>query len=446
MTVVVRFAPSPTGYLHIGGARTAFINWLFAKKNNGKFLLRIEDTDEQRSDSKCTDAILTSMKWLNLDYDGDITIQSKQQGRHAEVAHKLVEDGKAYYCNCTAERMQSLREHQIQNGIPPKYDGYCREKKNTSGVIRLKVPNDLNEITIKDIIKGTVTVKTDQLDDLVVLRSNGTPTYMLSSVVDDHDMGITHVIRGDDHFTNTFRQATIYKACDWSLPTFAHIPLIHGDDGAKLSKRHGAVGVHNYKDMGYLPEAMLLYIYTLGFGNNVDIVKGIPGLIDNFNLKKMAKSPSRMDFSILNRINQEVMKKTQFNSLIDKLYDGFTTAPRDLVEKALPDVVSRCKTLIDISIMIDKIYLSSDPIPEMDAEEMENIKNISSLLLKLSKDDFTSIDKLQTSVSSILETLDIPRNLLMKFLRIIITRQNSTPNIYNVMYALGYDRVLKRLQ
>ena len=267
--IITRFAPSPTGYLHIGGARTALINYLFTKKHNGTFLVRIEDTDYNRSDTKCSNAIIESLSWLNIQYDGDIVYQSQNLQRHVDVAKELLDNGLAYYCDCSPDRLERLRKYQVRTKITQMYDRHCRCKNLTKGCIRLKVTSCDLEIMLNDMIKGTVSVSTSTIDDMVLVRTDGTPTYLLSSVVDDHDMGITHVIRGDDHLTNTFRQMMIYHACNWKIPKYAHIPLIFGSDGTKLSKRHGAVGIHNYMDLGYLPDAMVLYLYSLGFNFNI---------------------------------------------------------------------------------------------------------------------------------------------------------------------------------
>jgi len=269
MTVVTRFAPSPTGFLHIGGARTALFNWLFARHHGGTFLLRIEDTDRARSTDAAVEAILDGLKWLELTWDGDAVSQFQRRDRHAEVAHQMMAAGHAYRCYASPEELEAMRAAQKAAGQPMRYDGRWRDRDpaeapaGVSPVIRLKAPQE-GETVIADHVQGEVRVQNAQLDDMVLLRADGTPTYMLSVVVDDHDMNVTHVIRGDDHLTNNFRQVQIYRAMGWDLPEFAHIPLIHGADGAKLSKRHGALGVDAYRDMGYLPEALRNYLLRLG--------------------------------------------------------------------------------------------------------------------------------------------------------------------------------------
>src|SRR5579859_5250385 len=274
MSVVTRFAPSPTGFLHIGGARTALFNYLYAKRHGGKFLLRIEDTDRARSTQAAVDAIIDGLSWLGLEWDGEPIYQFARASRHAEVARQLLAEGKAYHCYCSPEELEAMRTEQRANGMPMRYDGRWRDRDPSEApagvppVVRLKAPKD-GETVVQDSVQGTVTVANAQLDDMVLLRADGTPTYMMAVVVDDHDMGVTHVIRGDDHLTNTFRQIQLYNACGWDLPNFSHIPLIHGPDGAKLSKRHGALGADAYRDMGFLPEALCNYLLRLGWGHEI---------------------------------------------------------------------------------------------------------------------------------------------------------------------------------
>jgi glutamyl-tRNA synthetase len=269
MTVVTRFAPSPTGFLHIGGARTALFNWLFARHHNGKFLMRIEDTDRERSTQAAVDAIFDGLSWLGLDWDEEPTFQFARRDRHAEVAQQLLDKGLAYKCYCTPQELQEMRDAQRAAGQHVGYDGRWRDRDPADApadvrpVIRFKAPQD-GTTTLHDGVQGDVTIPHSQLDDMILLRSDGTPTYMLSVVVDDHDMGVTHIIRGDDHLTNTFRQYQLYKAMEWDVPQMNHIPLIHGADGAKLSKRHGALGAEAYRDMGMLPEAMCNYLLGVG--------------------------------------------------------------------------------------------------------------------------------------------------------------------------------------
>ncbi|MBW7912057.1 MAG: glutamate--tRNA ligase, partial [Alphaproteobacteria bacterium] len=321
--IITRFAPSPTGYLHIGGGRTALFNWLFAKHMGGQFLLRIEDTDRARSTEAAVEAILDGMRWLGLDWDGEPIFQFARMNRHAEIAHQLLAEGKAYYCYCTPEELEKMREEQLAKGLSPRYDGRWRDrdpKDAPAGVkpaVRIKAPSRANdEMLVSDAVQGDVRVPYTQLDDMILLRGDGTPTYMLSVVVDDHDMGITHVIRGDDHLTNTFRQRMIYDAMGWDVPKFAHIPMILGEDGAKLSKRHGAVGLHEYANKGYLPEAMRNYLLRLGWGHGDTEIVDTEEAVKLFTLDGIGKSPSRMDFTKLAHVNAHYMRQADEERLM----------------------------------------------------------------------------------------------------------------------------------
>ena len=320
--IITRFAPSPTGFLHIGGARTALFNYLFAKHHGGKFLLRIEDTDRVRSTDAATEAILDGLKWLGIDWDDDPIYQFARSDIHAAAAKKLVEAGKAYYCFLTQEELEEEREEAIHEGrhyiVKSKWrdadlSTHPQDKKS---VIRLKAPLT-GETVIRDLVQGDVVVANDHLDDMILLRSNGTPTYMLAVVVDDHDMGVTHIIRGDDHLTNAARQIILYEAFGWEIPKMAHIPLIHGPDGAKLSKRHGAVGVDWYRDEGYLPEAMCNYLMRLGWSHGNDEIISREQAIEWFDIKSIGKSPSRLDWDKMRNVNMHYIKEADNDRLLD---------------------------------------------------------------------------------------------------------------------------------
>ncbi len=304
--VVTRFAPSPTGFLHIGSARTALFSWLFAKANGGRFLLRIEDTDRTRSTEAAIHAILDGLKWLELDWDGEPLFQFARAERHAEIAHQLLAEGKAYRCYATAAELEAMREKARAEGRSPIYDGRWRDRdpgeapKGAPFAVRFKAPKQ-GETVIDDKVQGRVVFANKDLDDLIILRSDGTPTYNLSVVVDDHDMDITHVIRGDDHLTNAGRQSQIYAALGWEIPVFAHVPLIHGPDGAKMSKRHGALGVDAYRAMGYLPAAMRNYLVRLGWSHGDDEIFSTEQMIEWFNLEALGRSPARFDFAKLEK-------------------------------------------------------------------------------------------------------------------------------------------------
>ena len=360
-SVVTRFAPSPTGFLHIGGARTALYNWLFARHNGGKFLLRIEDTDRKRSTQEAIDAILAGMQWMGLDYDGDAISQFARKERHAEVAKALLEAGHAYYCYASSEELTEARETARANGENFKGDLW-RDRQDEekpadiSPTIRIKMPREGSTI-IEDKVQGRVEVANSTLDDMILLRSDGTPTYMLSVVVDDYDMGVTHVIRGDDHLNNSFRQIALYKAMNWDLPTYAHIPLIHGPDGKKLSKRHGALGVEAYEEMGFLPEAMRNYLLRLGWSHGDDEIITTEQAIEWFNLESVGASASRFDFDKLDYLNSHyinLLSDDQYLSILATDLEKMTNRPLTEEEKtrllrAKADILDRAKRLQDLS-------------------------------------------------------------------------------------------------
>src|SRR5271156_4416727 len=348
MTVITRFAPSPTGFLHIGGARTALFNWLFSRHHGGKFLLRIEDTDRARSTEAAVAAILDGLRWLELDWDDQVVFQFPRAPRHAAVAHELLAQGRAYKCFATQAELDALRQAARAAGRQWRYDGRWRDRDPAEGgnapyVIRLKAPTE-GATTVVDLVQGEVTVDNAQLDDMVLLRSDGTPTYMHSVVVDDHDMAITHVIRGDDHLTNAFRQQQLYEACGWTPPRFAHIPLIHGSDGAKLSKRHGALGVEAYRDMGYLPEALRNYLLRLGWSHGDDEVISTEEAIKWFDLGGVQRSPAQFDFAKLDSVNAHYIREADDARLVElvttrleaELGHALYSGDRDRLLRAMP--------------------------------------------------------------------------------------------------------------
>ncbi len=378
MSVIVRFAPSPTGFLHIGGARTALFNWLFAKHHGGIFRLRIEDTDRARSTQEAVDAIIDGMRWLGLEWDGEIVYQSQRLARHAEIARQLLAEGKAYHCFCTPAELEAMREKARAEGRSVRYDGTWRDRDPKTAppgvppVIRLKAPQT-GETVIEDRVQGRVTVANEQLDDLIILRADGTPTYNLSVVVDDHDMDITHVIRGDDHFNNAFRQTQIYRALGWDVPVFAHVPLIHGPDGAKLSKRHGALGVDAYRDMGYLPEALRNYLLRLGWSHGDDEIISTAQAIEWFELDAIGRAPARFDFAKLANLNGHYIRETDDRRLVDlaaPFIEGALSRPlsgaeRERLEAAMPGLKPRAKTLVELAD-IAHFYVAPRPIPTDD--------------------------------------------------------------------------------
>jgi len=359
-SVVTRFAPSPTGYLHIGGARTALFNWLYARHTGGKFLLRIEDTDRARSTPEATAAIFEGLEWLGLNWDGDAISQFERSPRHAEVAREMMARGTAYRCYSTIEEIEAFRGAARAAGRPPLFRSPWRDADPATHpdapyVVRLKAPRE-GETTVEDVVQGTITWKNETLDDLILLRSDGTPTYMHAVVVDDHDMGVTHVIRGDDHLTNAARQTLIYRAMDWDVPVFAHVPLIHGPDGTKLSKRHGALGVEAYREMGFLPEAMRNYLLRLGWSHGDDEMISTEQAIEWFNLESIGRSPARVDFKKLDNINGHYMRQASDEALSAAMVPllkarGYDVdgAISDQLTAAMPGLKERAKTLVELA-------------------------------------------------------------------------------------------------
>jgi glutamyl-tRNA synthetase len=454
--VVTRFAPSPTGYLHIGGGRTALFNYLFSKHHGGKFLLRIEDTDRARSTQEAVDAILDGLKWLGLEWDGEPVFQFARMKRHAEVAHEMVKQGKAYFCTCTHEDLEKMREEQKASGSTQGYDRRCRDKRHTSGVVRIKAPTQDGEMLIKDSVQGEVRIPYQQLDDMVMLRSDGTPTYMLSVVVDDHDMGITHIIRGDDHLTNAFRQRMIYDAMGWEAPQFAHIPLIHGTDGAKLSKRHGAVGLDAYRDMGYLPEAMRNYLLRLGWGHGDTEIISSEEAIKLFTLEDIGQSPSRMDFSKLANVNAHYMRQCPeyelMNMVIPFIEQALGEKPNEVgiqrFKQGLHDLKERAQTLIELA-HAGLFYLRRRPLmldeaanKTLDPETKKLIKEMRQNLANLN--EFTS-DKIEASLKEFSTQKSLKLGKVAMPLRAAITGTTNSPSIFHVAEILGKEETLARL-
>ena len=382
--VVTRFAPSPTGFLHIGGARTALFNWLFARRHGGKMLLRIEDTDRERSTEEAITAILDGLSWLGLDWDGDTVYQFARADRHREVARQMLAEGKAYYCYATPAELDEMREQARAAGKPMRYDGRWRDRdpatapEGVKPVIRLKAPQS-GETVVEDEVQGRVVWQNENLDDLVLLRSDGNPTYMLAVVVDDHDMGVTHIIRGDDHLTNAARQTQIYDALGWKVPSMSHIPLIHGADGAKLSKRHGALGADAYRALGYLPAALRNYLLRLGWSHGDQEVFSTDEMISLFNLGSIGRSPARFDFAKLENLNGLYMRQSSDDELLAALKVilpeiGPTRGLSDTLSPeleakllaAMPGLKERAKTLVEL---LDSAYYLYAPRPiQLDAK------------------------------------------------------------------------------
>lgn len=458
MTVRVRFAPSPTGYLHIGGARTALFNYLFAKHNKGKYLLRVEDTDRERSTPEAIEAIFASLNWLGIQSDEEPVFQFSRAQRHAEVAQQLLQSGNAYYCYCSPEELQAMREEAAAKKLPPRYNGVWRDRDPATApsginpVIRFKSPQE-GALTIQDHVQGSVTVQNSQLDDMVLLRADGTPTYMLSVVVDDHDMGITHIIRGDDHLNNAFRQHHIYAAMGWKIPEFAHIPLIHGVDGAKLSKRHGATSADVYKDMGFLPEAMKNYLLRLGWAHGDDEIISEAQAIEWFSFEGIGRSPARFDMAKLHNLNGHYIRHADDARLFDlalpfiekHLKRVLAADETDRIVRGMPGLKERAKTLIELSESA-LIYIKPLPLDEKAVAllSQDNIAYLKNLLPKLEACDFTH-DALEMLLRSAAEEFGIKLGALAAPLRVAITGRSVSPSLFEVMAILGKEESLKRI-
>ena len=460
--VVTRFAPSPTGFLHIGGARTALFNWLFARHHGGQFLLRIEDTDRERSTQEAIDAIIAGLDWLGLDHHGDVVFQSLRAARHAEVAYSLLAAGNAYKCYASVEELAEMRERAKAEGRPIRYDGRWRDRDpsdapdNVAPVIRLRAPQS-GETVIDDLVQGSVTIANGQLDDMVLLRGDGTPTYMLSVVVDDHDMGITHVIRGDDHLTNAFRQFHIYDLMSWDVPRFAHIPLIHGPDGAKLSKRHGALGVEAYRDMGYLPEALRNYLLRLGWGHGDDEIISTEQAVQWFDLDGVGRSASRFDFAKLENLNGHYLRQAddaRLTDLVVPLVSDRLGRPLDKdavrrILQAMPGLKERAKTLLELAdgalflveerpLAVDekaKVLLDNPEAREILGHAYSGLKSVS---------DWTA-ESLDLTLRNMSEAEGIKFGKIAQPLRAALCGRTTSPGIFDVLAVLGRDESLARI-
>jgi glutamyl-tRNA synthetase len=461
MTVVTRFAPSPTGFLHIGGARTALFNWLYARRHGGTFLLRIEDTDRARSTQAAVDAILDGMRWLGLDWDGEAVSQFGRQARHAEVAHAMLERGLAYRCYATQEELAELRARQEAAREPTRYDGRWRDRDPAEApagakpVIRLKAPQEGSTI-VRDRVRGEVEVQNAQLDDMVLLRSDGTPTYMLAVVVDDHDMGVTHVIRGDDHFTNTFRQLQIYRAMGWDEPEFAHVPLIHGPDGAKLSKRHGALGVDAYREMGYLPEAIRNYLLRLGWSHGDEEIIPTARALEVFDLEGIGKSPARFDFAKLDSLNGHYLREADDARLVElaagrlAASGGRTPTDGDRARLAalMPGLKTRAKTLKELAdgaaflVRPRPLALEEKAAALLDAAARSALRDLAAALAALP--DWTP-EALEAATRAFAEARGEKLGRVAQPLRAALTGSTQSPPVFDVAAVLGREETSARI-
>ncbi len=459
--VVTRFAPSPTGFLHIGGARTALFNWLFARHHGGRFLLRIEDTDRKRSTDEAIAAILHGLEWLGLDWDDQTVFQHARMDRHAAVARELLAAGKAYRCYCTPEELQAMREAAKAEGRTRLYDGRWRDRdpaEAPSGidpVIRLKMPLK-GETTIEDAVQGPVTVPNAQLDDMVLLRGDGTPTYMLAVVVDDRDMGVTHVIRGDDHLTNAFRQTQLFLAMDWPLPVFAHIPLIHGADGAKLSKRHGALGVEAYRDLGYLPEALRNYLMRLGWSHGDDEIISTEEALEWFDLPAINRAPSRFDFTKLESVNGHYIREADARMLLSligprleaTLGRPLSEAEQGRLAAGLPGLQPRAKTLVELTEGA-AIYAADRPLSLDDKAAKllsTEAREILAALLPVLRDlaDWGQ-EPVENALRDHAERQGLKLGKVAQPLRAALTGRAASPGLFEVMAVLGREETVGRV-
>jgi glutamyl-tRNA synthetase len=465
--VVTRFAPSPTGFLHIGGARTALFNWLWARHTGGQFLLRIEDTDRVRSTQTAIEAILDGMRWLGLDWDGPAVFQFERAARHAEVAHTLLAHGHAYKCFATAEELEAMRAEQRAKKLPLRYDGRWRDRDPSEApegapyVIRLRAETE-GETTIHDVVQGAVTVRNAELDDMVLLRSDGTPTYMLAVVVDDHDMGVTHVIRGDDHLNNAFRQLGIIRAMEtvegsWPEPVYGHVPLIHGPDGAKLSKRHGALGVEAYRDeLGILPEALSNYLLRLGWGYGDEEIISRDRAIEIFDIAGIGRSPARTDTKKLENLNGHYIRAADDERLV-RLVAPFiaagigrilTAQDEELLRRAMPVLKVRAKDLVELATSAAFLFRTRPLSIEDRAQAL--LEGDGATLLAAAAGALNGVEwtpeALEAAVRSVSEEAGVGLGKVAQPLRAALTGRTTSPGIFDVLLLLGREESLGRLQ
>jgi glutamyl-tRNA synthetase len=460
MSVVVRFAPSPTGFLHIGGARTALFNWLFARHHEGKFLLRIEDTDRVRSTPEAVAAIIDGLDWLGLGWDGEIVHQSSRAARHADVARQLLAAGHAYYCYCTPAELEAMRERARAEKRSVRYDGTWRDRDPSeapAGVapaIRLKAPQH-GSTTIHDLVQGEVTIANVELDDLIILRGDSTPTYNFSVVVDDHDMGITHVIRGDDHLNNAFRQKQIYDALGWTIPEFAHVPMILGGDGAKLSKRHGALGVDAYRELGYLPEALRNYLLRLGWSHGDDEIISTDQAIEWFDIDAVGRAPARFDFAKLDNLNGHYIRAAEDERLValvaprlEKLVGKpLTDIELGRLREAMPELKLRPKTLTELAakahfLVAPRPIRLDDKAAKLLTPEARRL--LADLIDRLRGAEWQP-ERLEDEIRAFADEKGTKLGSVAQPLRAVLTGSLASPGIFVVMKILGREESLGRI-
>ncbi len=457
MKIRTRFAPSPTGYLHIGGARTALFNWLYAKQNHGEFVVRIEDTDQKRSKQEFTQDILSSLNWLGINSDIPPVYQSQRTSRYKEVIEQLLDKDQAYYCYCSKERLNTLREKQMQNKQKPRYDGFCRNgnnnSQNTTPVVRFKNPQTGN-ISIDDEVRNTVTVDNSELDDLILARSDGTPTYHLCVVVDDIDMQITHVIRGDDHLNNTFRQVNIFNALNHAIPSYAHIPLIHGKDGKRLSKRHGAASVQQYYEDGYLSIGLLNYLIRLGWSHGDQEIFSIDEMLETFTLDSIQSSAAIFDADKLLWVNHQHMQNSSGEYIEPTLesyfqFKGINPSPPPTLAKLYEAQKERCKTLQEMYANSEYFYSEISQYNEKGVRKHFNENSIS--ILKTLTQEFTQLTVWQSGsihevIKNVANSLGLKLGNVAPVLRLAVTGQTVSPSIDLTLELLGSKKTLFRIQ
>ncbi len=458
MAIVTRFPPSPTGYLHLGGARTALFNYLLARKHGGRFILRIEDTDQARSTPEMTEAILEGMRWLGLEWDDGPYFQSERTALYNEYVDKLLETGHAYYCDCAPEAVEAMRERARAAGLKPKYDGRCRERGLGPGpgrVVRFKTPQS-GKVVFEDMVKGTIAWDVTELDDFIVRRADGSPIYQLAVVVDDALMGVTHVLRGDDHQSNTPKQILLYQALDFPLPRFGHVPMILGPDKKKLSKRHGAMSVMAYKDMGFLPEAMVNYLARLGWAHGDDEIFCREELIAKFSVEGLGRSPSVFDLQKLTWVNSHHLKNATVERLTPPFVEqlallGIRDPDEAFVRQVIPLYQPRAKTLREMAEAARSFFLPTEALSydtkaiaaHLTSAARQHLQALSTRLATL--EDF-SIPSLEAAVGEYLNTVGQPFKAIAQPLRVALTGTTVSPGLFETMAVLGKARVLERLK
>ena len=465
--VITRFAPSPTGFLHIGGARTALFNWLYARRNGGSMLLRIEDTDRERSTTAAIDAILDGLRWLGLDWDGDVVYQAQRAERHRQVAQQMLATGRAYRCYATPAELEEMRETARREKRPPRYDGRWRDRDPSEAppgikpVLRLRAPLD-GQTVLDDEVQGRVTWANKDLDDRVLVRSDGTAMYMLAVVVDDHDMGITHIIRGDDHLTNSASQVHIYEALGWPIPAMAHIPMIHGPDGSKLSKRHGALGIEAYRAMGFLPETLRNYLLRLGWSQGDREFFSTSDMIEAFDLTGVGRSPSRFDFVKLENMNGHYLRQTDNQTVVDLLVATLPYLPegpraaavlddamKDKLLAAMPGLKERAKTLVELLDGAQFLFATRPLALDAKAEDILGKGGravLVGLLPALEGVEHWRAAEIEAVVRSYAEESGLKLGQAAQPLRAAATGRATSPGIFDVLQVLGRDESLGRLR